>query len=122
MDVTDKKITQLPIRAKDSSKVLTLVKPFDGCQHLRATVDEKLAELKCTDCGEKLNPISFLVRMAKEETSWGWQKSELAKARAELAARKRCRCTKCGAWTDIRRVGNREVVRLKQSDARPESK
>ena len=111
--MSDDKVKRLPVRQKDSGAVLTVVPPYSGCQHVRAIVDEKLAELKCADCGEKLNPIAFLVTMAKKETMWGWQGRELAKARAELDSRKRCRCTKCGEWTEIRTVHNREVARLK---------
>lgn len=112
------KITRLPVRPKDSSSVLTLAQPYSGCQHLRATVDEKLAELTCSDCGAKMNPIVYLAKLAKQETSWGWQGREVAKARAELAERKKCRCTKCGEWTEIRPVGDRELKRIRASEGK----
>jgi hypothetical protein len=46
----------------------------------------------------------------------------MAKAREEMDARKRCRCTKCGEWTEIRRVHNREVAQIKASQAKPGEK
>lgn len=111
--MSDDKIKQFPVRLKDHSKVIEVAPHYIGCQHLRAIVDEKLAELTCADCKEKLNPIQFLVTMAGQLTQWEWAKESLAKARAEMDERKRCRCTKCGEWTEIRRVHNREVARIK---------
>jgi hypothetical protein len=113
--VSDDKIMQLPIRAKDSSKVLTVVHNYGGCKHLRAVVDEKLAQLECADCSAKLNPIEFLITMANQLTVWEHAQQSIAKARAELEERKRCRCTKCGEWTEIRTVHNREVAKIKRS-------
>lgn len=108
------KIIDLPIRAKDSKTVIQIVNPFTGCQHRRAIVDEKLAELTCADCGEKLNAIKFLVTMAGQLRTWEYAQRDIAKARAELEERKRCTCTKCGEVTEIRRVGMREVARLRR--------
>jgi hypothetical protein len=113
--VSDDNITKLPIRAKGPRKALEIVHKYGGCQHLNALVDEKLAELECADCGAKLNPISFLMTMANQLTTWEYAKQSLAKARAEMDERKRCRCTKCGEWTEIRRVHNREVARIKSN-------
>jgi hypothetical protein len=111
----DNKIKRLPVRLKDNSKILEIASPLSECRHLRGIVDPKLAELTCADCGAKLNPIQFLVSMAGQLTQWDWQKKEFAKARAELDERKRCRCTKCGEWTEIRRVHNREIARLRSA-------
>lgn len=112
--MSDDKIKQLPVKLKDH-KVLKVIHNWSGCKHLRAEVDEKLAELTCADCGAKLNPIQFLVSMANQLTVWEHAQQSIAKARAELAERKRCRCTKCGEWTEVRHVSNREVAKLKSS-------
>lgn len=116
--MSDDKIKQLPIRTKDHSKVLKLADPYTGCQHRRAIVDQKLAELECADCGAKLNPIQFLVTMANQLTTWEYSQQQIAKARKELEERKKCRCTKCGEWTEIRKVHNYEVARIKDSAER----
>lgn len=108
-------VTKLPISLKDNSKIVTLVQTFSGCQHKRAIVDEKLAELTCADCGERLNPIRFLADIAKQERLYEYAQTSIAAARKALEERSKCRCTKCGEWTEIRRVGNREVKRIRSS-------
>lgn len=113
--MSDDKIKQLPVRMKGHDKVLELAPAFVGCQHWRAVVDQKLAELTCADCQAKLNPIEFLANMCKQLSTWDYAQQQIAKARAELEERKRCRCTKCGEMTVIRTVHNRELARIKSS-------
>jgi len=72
------------------------------CRHLNITVHEDLSEVICRDCGEKLNPIWVLTRMAKEETKWSLRRSEFTKIRAELSKRQRCKCEHCGQMTRIK--------------------
>ena len=113
----DDKVTTLPVRVKGHDKVIEVVSRFDSCWHRRAIVDEKLAELTCADCGAKLNPIRFLVTLAGQMQLWKNAQRDAALASKALDERKRCRCTKCGEMTDIRRVGPREIARLKASHA-----
>lgn len=108
-------VTRLPVRLKDTEKVVSVVQFSAGCRHQRAIVDPALAELTCADCSAKLNPIQFLVGLANMENSWKYQQESIAAARRALAERKKCRCTKCGEWTEIRRVGNRELKRIASS-------
>ena len=75
--------------------------PDGGCRHLNISVHEDRVEVVCRDCGEKLNPIWVLTRMAKEETKWRLRRSEFMAARAELAKRQRCKCQHCGNMTQI---------------------
>jgi hypothetical protein len=113
--VSDDNVKQLPVRLKGHDKVLEIAPAFVGCQHRRAVVDQKLAELTCADCQAKLNPIQFLVTMCNQLSTWDYAQQQLAKARAELEARKRCRCTQCGEMTVIRTVHKRELARIKSS-------
>lgn len=108
-------VTHLPVRMKGTAKLVAVTYNFDGCQHRRAVIDPKLAELPCADCSAKLNPITFLIGLAHQEDIWSHQQESIAKARAELEERKKCRCTKCGEITEIRRVGNRELKRIRSS-------
>lgn len=108
-------ITKLPVRLKDNSKLISVVDSFGGCQHRRAIVDPKLAEVTCGDCGEKLNPIQFLVSLANLERLYENQQIGIAAARKALEERSKCRCTKCGQWTEIRRVHNRELKRIRST-------
>lgn len=108
-------VHQFPVRLKGHDKVVTEDRHFGGCQHKRAIVDPALALLTCADCGAALNAIEFLVGLAHQESLFKRELEAMATARAEMDARKRCRCTKCGEWTEIRRVHNREVARLRAS-------
>lgn len=110
-------VTQLPVRLKDTGTIVQVVHDYSGCQHRRAIVDAKLAELSCADCGVKINPIQFLVTIAAEERMLGVRERGIALARAALEARSKCRCTKCGEWTEIRRVTDREIKALKAKHA-----
>jgi len=113
--VSDDKITRLPVQIKGTPRVLKLAPTYVGCQHLHAIVDEKLTELECRDCGAKLNPIAYLANMARTLGRWDWERDRIEKARASLAERSKCRCTKCGEWTEIRTVHRREVARIKSN-------
>jgi hypothetical protein len=107
------KVTPFPVKVRDNSKQITLANPYSGCQHKRAIVDPKLLELECADCHAKLNPIQFLVMLANTEAAYEWKQGALRQQRKKIEERSRCRCTKCGEWTEVRRVGQREVERIK---------
>lgn len=113
--MSDDNVKPLPVRPKDHNQVLKLADSYGGCQHRRAIVDEKLAELTCADCQAKLNPIQFLVTIYHRLRLFEHEKRSIAAARAELERRKRCRCTQCGEWTEIRTVHNYELARIKGS-------
>lgn len=113
--MSDSNVTLFPVKPRGKpEKALTLVSGFEGCQHPRAIVDASLDELECADCHAKLNPIKFLARMATQSTLWDYEAMAIKQARAELAARKRCRCLNCGQWTEIRSVSHRELERIRK--------
>jgi hypothetical protein len=116
-------VTRFPVQKKEHDKTITLAPTrWAGCQHLRATVDEKLAELTCSDCGEKLNAIAFLAMLANQSTRWDWELERIAKARATLDERKICRCKRCGEMTPIDRVSRRETKVIRKRAAPPAQK
>jgi Zn finger protein HypA/HybF involved in hydrogenase expression len=100
--MSDDKVTPLPVRAKPLGKMLEVVRSFGKCEHRRATVDEQLAELTCSDCGAKLNPIQYLVQIANKLSAWEWEHERIVAARKQLAERKRARCPHCDTMFDIR--------------------
>jgi hypothetical protein len=116
METTIDNVLNLKVRRKDTDKLIAIAENFGGCRHQRAIVDRQLAELTCADCGVKLNPIEFLVGLATQERIYKMTQENIAASRAALESRKRCRCTKCGQWTEIRRVGNRELKRIASSN------
>lgn len=72
------------------------------CQHKRVEVDEILAEVSCKDCGEKLNPIAVMARMAREESRLGDRIAALKQLQAGLENKQRTKCTHCGQMTPVR--------------------
>jgi hypothetical protein len=110
--MSDDNIARLPVRQRQR-KVITVVTQPGACQHLCAEVDEKLDEITCADCRMKLNPIIFLRNMAHKLTSWEYEAQQMAKVRAEFEERRKCRCLKCGEWTEIRSVGRQQAERIK---------
>ncbi|ROO28231.1 hypothetical protein [Salinisphaera orenii] len=74
---------------------------YHGCQHKRLRVDEQLATVECRDCGEKLNPVHVIARMAKEESLWRRRLDALRAVRQKLEKRQRCKCDHCGRMTRI---------------------
>lgn len=71
------------------------------CRHMNMTVDDELATVACDDCGEKLNPIAVLLRMAHEESRWGQRAAELQQALQRFSERERTKCQHCGHMTRI---------------------
>lgn len=72
------------------------------CQHKHVEVDEILAEVTCKDCGEKLNPIAVLVRMATEESRLGNRITANKQLLADLETKHRTKCKHCGQMTPVR--------------------
>jgi hypothetical protein len=111
---TDDNVTKLPVRKKSEGRPVELVqKAVSGCKHLRVEVDPELAELTCRDCKVKLNPIQYIVSIAQQFVRWEYEYERIKVARAQLAERKQCRCTKCGEMTEVRHVSNRELAKIK---------
>ncbi len=71
------------------------------CQHKRVEVDEILAEVTCKDCGERLNPIAVMVRMAQEESRLGQRIETLNRLKADLEKKQRTKCKHCGQMTPV---------------------
>ena len=91
------------------------MKPHDygACRHLHTLIDDQLNEIECADCGAKLNPMWVLKRFASQLSQWEFEHERIRAARKQLEERARCRCTKCGVWTEIRRVSDREVEHIR---------
>lgn len=73
-----------------------------GCKHVNMVVDENLDVLECEDCGERLNPISALIRLAREESRLERLIKEVNVSIEKLDKKKRTQCRHCGKMTPIR--------------------
>ena len=75
------------------------------CDHNTIVVDEKLWRIECKDCGEMLDPIRYLVNLAKKEKKWRFnylQEMEWYEATYKRRVEKsRCKCRNCGKMTSI---------------------
>lgn len=85
---------------KDDKPALRAVENFK-CKHNHIVVDEKLFEVECDDCGEKLNPIWVLAKFAKQDESLTWRRDALKKEIEAYEDRLRFKCGSCGQVNNI---------------------
>lgn len=104
--ITDKP-TRLPVAFKPSSNERVLLRehevPAQTCSHLRCVVDPKLADVTCNDCGERINPIWLLTRMANDDRRYAESRSRHQQEAKRLAERSRTKCEHCNRMTRISR-------------------
>lgn len=115
MDVGASKVVELKLKPKAEKHLVVIEK--SGCSHPRVIVYPDLLELRCAECKEKLNPITYLVRVADQFIRWDYQLEEIKRQRALIEERKQCRCMKCGEITPVRAVGRRQVERIRKTRA-----
>jgi hypothetical protein len=98
-------VLTLPVKPRDNSteRVLTEA-PGYQCFHRRFTIDDKLQQVECRDCKEKLNPMFALVQLARQETRFHDLHARYHDELARLAARERTKCQHCNQMTRISRT------------------
>lgn len=98
-------VAVLPVKPRDNSteRVLTRV-PGVKCLHRRFTVSEQLAEVECTDCGEKLSPIFALLQLCNQENRYHELHARYQDEMTRLAERSKTKCRHCGEMTPISRA------------------
>ena len=72
-----------------------------GCQHRNFDVDPSAAYVQCRDCGEKLDPMWVLYRIACDEYTYRWRLNGLREDAKKAQQKNRCKCEKCGQMTRI---------------------
>lgn len=72
-----------------------------SCPHSNVIVDEQLFMLQCEDCGCCLNPIEYLVRIAKREHQAEYRLAVLNRQIKEAEGKLRTKCVHCGGMTPI---------------------
>lgn len=102
METTPDNVTVLPVKPRDNSteRVLTRVHSFD-CRHQRFIVDDKLAEVTCADCSEKISPIYALLQLCGQENRYHELHARYQDEMKRLAERSRTKCRHCGEMTPI---------------------
>jgi hypothetical protein len=65
-DETGAQVIYLPFGGRAPGPSVTSERPrYPECQHDHARVNSKLRTVKCRDCGEKLDPVTVLLHVAK---------------------------------------------------------
>ena len=71
------------------------------CWHEHITVDEKLSLVKCNDCEKEINPMWFLIKMARKESRIRDAITKLNEHYEHSKKKIRCKCQHCGKMTNI---------------------
>jgi len=71
------------------------------CKHKRILIDEELWCVECAICGELIDPIAWLAKIAAEEESYGWKIDKLRAIQKEIIGKTICKCEHCGKMTHI---------------------
>ncbi len=90
-----------------NKNIITLLSARDQldrrrCGHSVIIVDEYKSEVECESCGEKLNPIAILLRIASEESIWKVKIQGIKAMEKRLEERRRVKCEFCHKLTKIR--------------------
>lgn len=76
-----------------------------GCPHNKLVVNEGSAMLTCGDCGEQLDPMWALTRMAKHEetllSKLHRQYVRLCNIEKEMYKKSKVKCKHCGRFTPV---------------------
>lgn len=80
---------------------LTLIVGYPKCYHGPFIVDSDNAEVTCGKCGEKLNPMVVLDRLARKESQYRATAERYQEEMKRLAERSRTKCQHCGKMTRI---------------------
>ena len=97
----DTNVTVLPVKKREvGENVLSVVHPYK-CRHPHFEVDEKLAEVTCRACGEKMSPMWVLIQIAYNERVLSDRLLNLRTECRLLEGRVRTKCEHCKKMTRI---------------------
>ena len=97
----DTNVTVLPVKKREvGENVLSVVHPYK-CRHPHFEVDEKLAEVTCRACGEKMSPMWVLIQIAYNERVLSDRLLSLRTECRLLEGRVRTKCEHCKKMTRI---------------------
>lgn len=107
----DDKVTQLPVRFKaQAPSERSMLLPFEvvktGCDHrygVQYVIDESEAEVKCSGCQAKLNPMWVLARLANDDRRFLEAHARYTDEMKRLSERSKTKCRCCGKMTTISR-------------------
>lgn len=106
MEIDTNNVTVLPVKRKEppGNDAPFFVVKTAACPHFGPfLVDDKAATVECQQCGERLDPMYVLGRLAREETRWHETHKRYHEELARLKERSRTKCQHCGEMTRISR-------------------
>lgn len=104
-DAPPANVTPLPVKPRDNNteRVLTKV-PGVKCWHRRFLIDEKLAQVECHDCGDRLDPMYALTQLCHQENRYHELHDRYHDELKRLGERSKTKCQHCGQMTKISRA------------------
>jgi hypothetical protein len=95
-------VLAFPIKPRDNNieRVLTEVHSYQ-CAHRRFTIVAKLAQVTCSDCKERMDPMYALIQLVRQETSYHELHARYQDEMQRLAERSKTKCQHCGQITKI---------------------
>lgn len=72
------------------------------CYHSSVLIDRNMAYVECEDCGEHLNPMNVLNRLATEENRFEQRRKDMEAERLAWDAKSKTKCRHCGKMTELR--------------------
>lgn len=103
-------VTKLPVKFKkapDDARVLfhpwEVGKP-SACLHPSFVVDQAKDSVECASCGERLNPMWVLMRLATNDKQFANNQKRAHELMTKLESRTRVKCDHCGKMTKIRHI------------------
>ena len=111
MDISDDNVSKLPVRFKSPLPAdRTLVLPYEvqraSCDHMfgvQYIIDIAQAEVECSKCHAKLNPMWVLKQLAIQDSRYYEAQQRYKEEMARLSERSRTKCDNCGKLTRISR-------------------
>ncbi len=89
-----------------NSKNIIRIKTFNNkdrrrCPHKEIVVDELKTQVECGLCGEQLNPVAILARIAAEQNSWNLSMEGIRDIAKRMEDRRKTKCEFCHKMTRI---------------------
>ena len=107
----EENVKRLPVRFKTPQpSERSLIFPYEvqksGCDHsfgVQYIIDDSAAEVECSKCGTKLNPMWVLKQLAAHDRRYHEGQKRYQDEMARLNERSRTKCRNCGKMTRISR-------------------
>jgi hypothetical protein len=71
------------------------------CDHVNILVDPEMAYIECRECGEHLDPVQYLYKLACAERLMTFRAQDMRNYENSIEKKNRCKCEKCGEMTRI---------------------